>query len=173
MNPADRQSIEHFVRGTLGCHCPDDVFQSIAIERVPTPRHALPHTRLVIGERLLIHVFEAQPAKATAAAISKPTTQGRTERDAKHYNRYRLVLASDHPIQLLDDARTSFESVAGTDNRTHLHILATDQLPEAIRLKSSAKVSGTGQAPQRSGLRAAAIRRTGFVLPTPRGVQGR
>jgi hypothetical protein len=100
MNPADRQSIEHFVRGTLGCHCPDDVFQSIAIERVPTPRHALPHTRLVI--------------------------------------------ASDHPTELLTAARTSFESVAGTDNRTHLHILATDQLPAAIRLKSSAKVSGAG-----------------------------
>ena len=142
MNPADRPSIEHFVRGTLGCRCPDEVFQSIAIDYERAPKAAMPHTRVVIGERLLIYIYEEQPARATAAAVSKLARQGRAERDAKHYNRFRLVLASDYPTELLTAARTSFESVAGTDNRAHLHILATDQLPEAIRLKSSAKVSG-------------------------------
>jgi len=134
MNPADRQSIEHFVRTTLGCKCPDEVFQSIAIERAPTPDTALPHTRLVIGERLLIHVFEAPSVKATAAAVSKLATQGRTERDAKHFNRYRLVLASAHPTEVLDDAKTSFASVVGDDQRAHLHVLAIDQLPHALRV---------------------------------------
>jgi hypothetical protein len=138
MNPADRQSIEHFVRTTLGCQCPDEVFESIAIERAPTPDTALPHTRLAIGERLLIHVFEAPSVKATAAAVSKLATQGRTERDAKQYNRYRLVIASAHPTQVLDDARTSFASVAGTDERAHLHVLATDQLPDALRVNVDA-----------------------------------
>jgi hypothetical protein len=133
MNPADRPSIEHFVRTTLGCKCPDEVFESIAIERAPTSRDALPHTRLVIGDRLLIHVLEAPSVKATSAAVSKLTTQGRTERDAKQYNRYRLVVASDYPTELLSAARTGFDSVAGTDHRAHLHILATDQLPDALR----------------------------------------
>jgi len=138
MDPADRQAIEHFVRTTLGCKCPVEVFQSIEIERAHTPGAALPHTRLVIGDRLLIYVVEAQPAKATAAAVSALATQGRAERDAKRYSRYRLVIASDHPTQFLTDAGTSFANAAGADNRAHLHVLATDQLPDAIRFDGNA-----------------------------------
>ena len=134
MNPADRQSIEHFVRTTLGCKCPDEVFESIVLEPAPTSRDALPHTRLVIGNRLLICIHETQPAKTTTAAVSNLAQQGLAERDAKHYNRFRLVLASTHPTQLLDDARASFASVAGDDPRAHLHVLATEQLPHALRV---------------------------------------
>jgi len=133
MNPVDRQSIEHFVRGTLGCHCADEVFQSIAIERASTPDAALPYTRLVVGERLLIYIHETQPAEATTATVSKLAQQGLSERDAKQYNRYRLVIVSAHPTQVLDVADTSFASVTGTDNRAHLHVLATNQLPDALR----------------------------------------
>lgn len=138
MNPADRHSIEHFVRTTLGCHCPDEVFQSIVIETAPTSRDALPHTRLVIGNRLLIYIHETQPAKATTAAVSRLAKQGLAERDAKQYNRYRLVITSAHPTQLLTDTRASFESVAGEDQRANLHILATDQLPDALRFDVTA-----------------------------------
>jgi len=134
MTPADRPSIEHFVRSTLGCRCPDEVFQSIAIERASTSRDALPHTRLVIGGRLLIHVFEAPSARATAAAVSVLAKKGLAERDAQHFNRYRLVVASDHPTQILTDAKTSFASAVDDDDRAHLHVLATDQLPDALRV---------------------------------------
>jgi len=98
----------------------------------------------VIGNRLLIHVFETPSAKATPAAVSSLTKQGRSERDTKHYNRYRLVIASAHPTQLLKKARTSFASVAATDDRAHLHVLATDQLPYALRVAGSVTVSGAG-----------------------------
>ncbi|MGB7906241.1 MAG: hypothetical protein WCF43_16235, partial [Steroidobacteraceae bacterium] len=128
MNPADRQSIEHFVRTTLGCKCPDEVFESIVFERVPAPDAALPCTRLVIGNRLLIYIHETQPAKATTAAVSKLATQGLSERNAKQYHRFRLVIVSAHPTQVLDDASTSFASVVGEDQRAHLHVLTTDQL---------------------------------------------
>jgi hypothetical protein len=141
MNPVDRQSIEHFVRTTLGCKCPDEVFESIAIERAPTPYAALPYTRLVIGDRLLIYIHETQPAEATTATVSRLAQQGLSERDAKQYNRYRLVIVSAHPTQVLDDARTSFASVVGNDQRAHLHVLATDQLPDALRVAISANRS--------------------------------
>jgi hypothetical protein len=138
MTPADRQSIEHFVRGTLGCKCPDDVFESIKILRAPTPTAATPHTRLVIGERLLIDVVEAQAVKAAGTTVTRLARKGLADRDAQHYNRYRLVVASDHPTQLLADAKASFASAAGDDPRAHLHILATDQLPDALRLNVAA-----------------------------------
>lgn len=138
MNPIDRQSIEHFVRTTLGCKCPDEVFESIAIEHASTHDAALPYTRLVVGDRLLIYIHETQPAEASPATVSKLAQQGLSERDANRYNRYRLVIVSAHPTQLLDDARTSFASVVGNDQRAHLHVLATDQLPHELRVETSA-----------------------------------
>jgi hypothetical protein len=134
LEPYQTDEITCFVRGTLGCHCPDDVFQSIVIGRERTPDNSAPFTRLVIGERLLIYIHETRPAKATTAAVSKLATQGRTERDNKQYNRFRLVIVADDPTELLTAAQSSFADVAGTDDRAHLHVLATDQLPHALRV---------------------------------------
>jgi len=86
------------------------------IECAPTSRHAPPHSRLVVGERLLIYIYETQPATATTATMSRLAKQGLAERDAKHYHRHRLVVASDYPTELLSAARTDFESVAGDPN---------------------------------------------------------
>jgi len=150
MNPADRQSIEHFVHTTLGCKCPDEVFQSIAVERTPTPQATTQYIRLVIGNRLLIHIHETQPAKATTTAVSKLAQQGLAERDAKQYKRFRLVIACAHPTQVLDDAKTSFASVAGPDQKAHLHVLATAQLPDVLRLDIDASrpdLATAGMAP--------------------------
>lgn len=150
MNPADRHSIERFVRTTLGCKCPDEVFESIIIGRERTPDNSAPFTRLLVGNRLLIYIHETQPAKATTAAVSKLATQGLSERDAKQYHRFRLVVASAHPTQVLDDASTSFASVVGDDQRAHLHVLATDQLPHALRLDLDANrldLEKAGRAP--------------------------
>ena len=58
-------ALEHFVRGTLGCKCPDVVFQSITIDRADS------HTRLVVGNRLLIYVFESSSGKTLALADAK------------------------------------------------------------------------------------------------------
>jgi hypothetical protein len=134
LEPSQTDEITRFVRGTLGCQCPDDVFESIVIGRERTPDNSALFTRLLVGNRLLVYIHETQPAKATAAAVSKLATQGRTERDAKQYHRYRLVIVSAHPTEVLDDASTSFTSAAGDDNRAHLHVLATDQLPDALRV---------------------------------------
>ena len=134
MEPSQTDEITRFVRGTLGCHCPDDVFQSIAIEQQRTPDNGAPYTRLLVGNRLLIYVHETQPAKATTATVSKLATQGCSERDDKQYHRFRLVIVADDPTELLTAAKSSFADVAGTDDRAHLHVLATDQLPHALRV---------------------------------------
>ena len=134
MDPLHTDEITRFVRGTLGCQCPDDVFQSIVIGPQRTPDNGAPFTRLLVGNRLLIYIHETRTAKATTAAVSKLATQGRTERDDKQYNRFRLVIVADDPTELLPAARSSFASVAGTDDRAHLHILTTDQLPHALRI---------------------------------------
>ena len=150
MDPLHTDEITRFVRGTLGCQCPDDVFQSIVIGPQRTPDNGAPFTRLLVGNRLLIYIHETRTAKATTAAVSKLATQGRTERDDKQYNRFRLVIVADDPTELLPAARSSFASVAGTDDRAHLHILATDQLPHALRVDLDANrpdLEAAGRAP--------------------------
>jgi hypothetical protein len=134
LNPHHTDEITRFVRGTLGCQCPDDVFQSIVIGQERSSNNGAPFTRLLVGDRLLIYIHETQPAGATTATVSRLAQRGLTERDAKQYNRFRLVIVADDPTEFLTAARSSFASVTGTDDRAHLHILATHQLPHALRV---------------------------------------
>jgi hypothetical protein len=132
-------SLEHFIRVTLGCKCPDEVFRSIAIEQVGKPGDALAHTRLVIGNRLLIYVIEAAQGRAAGKDVSPLTKQGLADRDAQRLNRFRLVVASTRPMLILAEANASFADVVGKDDRAHLHLLATDQLPAELHPPLSAR----------------------------------
>jgi len=134
MQPTDTQSIERFVRGTLGCKCPEAVFKAITISREQDPATETPYTRLLVGDRLLIYVLDARHTKKPSAAVSTLAARGRAERDTGQLNRFRLVLATAHPTQILADAQTTFADAPGHDDRTHLHVIATDQLPDTLRL---------------------------------------
>jgi hypothetical protein len=150
LDPLHTDEITRFVRGTLGCRCPDDVFQSIVIGRKYASNNGAPFTRLLVGVRLLIYIHETQPAGATTATVSRLAQRGLTERDAKQYNRFRLVIVADDPTEFLTAARSSFASVADTDDRAHLHILATHQLPHALRVDLDANrpnLEAAGRAP--------------------------
>jgi hypothetical protein len=120
-------ALEHFVRGTLGCKCPDDVFRSIAID------HADSHTRLVIGNRLLIYVFESSSGETQGTALARLAELGLTDRNAARLNRFRMVISSPQPELALADARANFDQAVGDDDRAHLHVIAADQLPAELR----------------------------------------
>ncbi len=119
--------LEHFIRSTLGCKCPDEVFQSITTGRADS------HTRLVVGNRLLIYVIETAPGCAAAKAVSRLAEQGLADRNAQQLNRFRLVVATTQPTLILADALANFAEATGTDGHAHLHVLATDQLPPELR----------------------------------------
>jgi hypothetical protein len=137
VNPADKPVIEHFVRGTLGCKCPDEVFQSIVIERIPACGSTEPITRLVIGDRLLIYVLDAGRGDLGGGALETLSAQGRADRDLHGLNRFRLVIASSRPRELVPALPDRFASSVGHDDRAHLHVLALDQLPQFARLRSA------------------------------------
>ena len=126
MTPAS-PALEHFIRSTLRCKCPDEVFQSVTIDRADS------HARLVIGNRLLIYVLEAAAVHAAGKAVCRLTGQGLADRNALRLNRFRLVVASAQPTQVLADAKAGFAKAAGDDDRAHLHVLAADQLPPELR----------------------------------------
>lgn len=132
-SPADSQAIERFVRGTLGCGCPDEVFNSIAIERARRPGTCGQYVRLLVGNRLLIYVVEAQDPGQARASISVLAPHGIDERDRLGLNRFRLVVAADYPAQPLAAEPAGSAGATDLDDRAHLHLVASDLVPASLR----------------------------------------
>jgi hypothetical protein len=134
VTPTDRESIAHFVRATLGCKCPESVFRDIVLGPGRVTGGAPPHTRLLIGDRLLIHILEPTPDAAMAAPVAALARQGCKDREANGYNRYRLVIVSADVAVTTAEVTRPFAKAVGEHDRAHLHVVAADQLPDALRL---------------------------------------
>ncbi len=133
MNPAERASIERFVRGTLGCRCPDEVFESITVHHATSPETADPYTRLAVGSRLLIYVLEFPDRRVAPATVERLASRGRSERDAHGFNRFRLVVGCDPAARDPGELAAGFASITDNDDRAHLHVVEACQLPGMLR----------------------------------------
>jgi hypothetical protein len=132
MTAPDRAGIKHFVRSTLGCGCPDEVFQDLVIERQPAVAGRPAIVQLLVGSRLLIHVVAPPESAAVNGWIEQLVSNGRAARDRHGYNRFRLVVAARLPTaserQLLD----GFARAIVGDEKAHLHFVGSDQLPAGL-----------------------------------------
>lgn len=133
----DRPAIERFVRGTLGCQCPDEVFRSVAIEHVPAAAGRPSLVQLLVGSRLLIHVVAAPATIPANRWIEQLAAHGRAARDRHGYNRFRLVVAAADAAVARTELEQRFARAAGGDERMHLHVLASDQLPVGLEVASA------------------------------------
>lgn len=126
-------NVAGFVRGTLGCGCPAEVLESIQV--VGPAADELPSVRLQVGGRLLILLAGARECTARPDRIEALAAQGRAERDAGGYNRFRLVLVTtrspDEKAQATAEARFLAGSVG--DDRSHLHWVDRQDVPQAVR----------------------------------------
>ncbi len=113
--------IKRFVQETLGCSCPEDVFDRI--EYTAEPTGSWQH-RIRVGGRLLIYVLEDTGAADLPGRVAEVLAQGVAERDSAGFNRFRLVLVSAHPEARSAAMEQVFASSACRDERTHLHVLA-------------------------------------------------
>lgn len=132
LTPADRASLERFVRGTLGCKCPDEVFDSIVIEHADAPVR-VQYTRLVVGDRLLIYVLQGPGKGVAPSGVAGLAGRGLAEREERGFNRFRLVVEWDGPARAPGELVASFASVAGRDDRAHLHVIPAGHLPGMLR----------------------------------------
>jgi hypothetical protein len=132
VNAVDQTAIERFVRGTLGCRCPDEAFRSISIERIRAPGEAGPVTRLLVGNRLLVYVPGRDGSELSPESLEALCEAGRADRDSHGLNRFRLVVGSAQPAGVSSALQDCFHSAAGHDERAHLHLLARDELPQAL-----------------------------------------
>ena len=123
----DRQQIKHFVRESLGCTCPEDVFENI---RVADHSEHFTSASIIyeIGERLLVAVLIPADWRDTARHLGQLVDAGMQYRDQHGYNRFRLVIATldgDAITRLQSD----FDALMQKDEKVHLHVIKPELLP--------------------------------------------
>lgn len=117
-----RSVIERFARDTLGCNCPDEVFDTIDCRR-GDPATDVYGVRIAIGGRLLVYVLEADSPGVVEEMLSRVLGAGKADRDEQGMNRFRAVLATDQVEPVEKTARRIFDGYSQKDEKVHLHIL--------------------------------------------------
>lgn len=123
--------ITHFVRHTLGCGCPDEVFERIHIDTQPEVFNGLPIGYLIdIGGRLLVAVCATADWRQLQQRLADIVCRAGEYRDRNGYNRFRLVVAAEDTREAQAVLQPEFDAViADGDDRMHLHVLTPAALP--------------------------------------------
>jgi len=124
----NRESIKTFVRQTLGCGCPEEVFNYIDCQSDVVLKDILLSRKINIGNRLLIYVIEVSTPDSVKHILPLLVETGRRERESMRFNRFRLVLAADSLNEIKQAADAVFETVK-KDERVHLHIIPKADIP--------------------------------------------
>jgi hypothetical protein len=133
METITHNAIEHFVREELGCQCPDEVFRHIEVEDAPEEFGIWPQGRLIsVGERLLILVVCSDDPDALHRLLGGLLQEGRCFREARGFNRFRLVIATSCADVMGPSLREDFERLDGMDERVHLHVILPEQVPAIL-----------------------------------------
>jgi hypothetical protein len=119
-----KEHIKKFVKKTLGCLCPDEVFEHIEHERnIKIDSDIVLKSRINIGNRLLVYIISINSERFIVNNLKSIVFYGVDERDARGFNRFRLVLETVEPGKLEKTARSVFSSIKNKDEKTHLHIV--------------------------------------------------
>lgn len=117
------KSITDFVRGTLGCGCPDDVFKKIEVSRERTVKQLSEITRINIGDTLLVYIVNDSLMDNYESITRALVSAGKGDRDRFGFNRFRLVLSGDDRLDLQNKIKNVFLSLIGGDEKLHLHFV--------------------------------------------------
>jgi hypothetical protein len=112
--------IKRFVQETLGCSCPEEVFNQIDYQKECDD---ISGRKVNVGERLLIYIITMDGKSNIQGVINSALEQGVEEREKKGLNRFRLVLVDSCPDELRSLAEHAFDSSGYADEKTHLHIV--------------------------------------------------
>lgn len=123
----DGKRIKQFVRESLGCTCPDEVFEHIRIVK-HADAFAVANIVYEIGGRLLVAVLIPETGHELSDHLGQLVDAGLQYRDQHGYNRFRLVLAT-HDDAEIKHLQPIFDSQPGVDDKAHLHVIAPELLP--------------------------------------------
>jgi hypothetical protein len=115
------QPIRHFIQEVLGCGCPEEVFRRIETRELL--RDGAPVTRIEVGGRLLVEMVDTDDVAQVEKYLAGWVAAAVAERDARGFNRARIVIATGDPSRMQAQAQAAFAAIAGRDERTHLHVV--------------------------------------------------
>ena len=121
------RAITQFVRGVLGCSCPDKVFAHIDVIK-QSDLFADTNCVYEIGRRLIVAIVVPQDWRDVEPSLGAMVDAGKRYRDRHGFNRFRLVVATnnDEAHQVLT---AQFEALPDIDERLHLHVIKPQQVP--------------------------------------------
>jgi hypothetical protein len=112
--------IKRFVQETLGCSCPEEVFNKIKYQK---ESNGISQRTINVGDRLLIYIINMDGKSNIQGVIDSALERGIEERNKNGINRFRLVFVVSCPDKLRSTAERAFDSSGYKDNKTHLHIV--------------------------------------------------
>lgn len=121
--------IKEFVRRTLGCNCPEEVFQNIDLQSATQiDENIVLDYEINIGNRLLIFATGINKVDSLEIFISKLVQTGIKKRDDNKFNRFRLVLLTTRVNDIVEQAQGILDSLV-TDDKVHLHVIDKNDFP--------------------------------------------
>ena len=126
----DNAAIRHFVRESLGCTCPDKVFDHIRVTGQPDLFVAAT-TLYEIGGRLCVAVSVPVDRHDIERNLGQMIQTGKDYRDRHGFNRFRLVVVTDDD-SAKQELPVLFDAVPGNDDRTHLHVVDPRSVPRHV-----------------------------------------
>lgn len=118
------ESIRKFVRNTLGCKCPDNVFEQIDDKQVTSK--ISPHTRsITIGGKLLLYVWEVNSPDQLQEGIPAILATGKKARNDLGLNRFRAILVTEDPSTIKIQADFCLSQFRDIDDKMHLHVVSS------------------------------------------------
>jgi hypothetical protein len=121
--------IKHFVQETLGCSCPEEVFDKISCQK---GSDGIPGIKVSVGGRLLIYIITMDRQSDIKGVVNSALERGVDERGENEFNRFRLVLVSSRPDEFRSSAEQAFKHSRFADNKTNLHILHENDAGEFV-----------------------------------------
>jgi hypothetical protein len=123
----DVQKIRMFVTDTLGCQCPDEVFQTVEVQENKRLNIDIRlKYRINVGNRLLVYVVEVGDESFVHAHLLELIFFGRDEKELKGFKTFRLVLESPAVEGVKVAADTLFNDLAKVmdlADSVHLHVV--------------------------------------------------
>jgi len=126
----DREKVKDFVKGTLGCGCPDELFENIEA-RLADETEGFDREYL-IGGRLLVRLVEGSSKQSLLKTLPMLVADGYEAREKRSLNRFRLVVFSDEPQETESAIEPLFVRLSQVDDRVHLHVLSSDKKRPAL-----------------------------------------
>ena len=119
----NKKNLKVFIRNTLGCGCPERVFEKIDVSDLQTGERDKKITRVVVGDTLLIYVMQRESSGNLVDRVESIGLAGKTDRDTNNYNRFRLVVSGLEDVAQQKEISERFSKSFNTDEKMHIHFV--------------------------------------------------